>query len=78
MPDPIDLQAFRAEVRQFVQRELPAVVREKTRLGLALMCRLALLAKASQTGTTMQIIAMRTVLDLILGLTPCLRRTGCS
>ena len=36
MAEPVDLQAFRAEVRSFVQRELPAVVREKTRLGLAL------------------------------------------
>jgi alkylation response protein AidB-like acyl-CoA dehydrogenase len=36
MPETTDLQAFRAEVRQFVQRELPEVVREKTRLGLAL------------------------------------------
>ena len=36
MPESTDLQAFRHEVRQFVQRELPDVVREKTRLGLAL------------------------------------------
>jgi alkylation response protein AidB-like acyl-CoA dehydrogenase len=36
MNDPAQLDNFRLEVRAFVQAHLPAVVREKTRLGLAL------------------------------------------